>query len=140
MTTSASENNLCPVCNQPKNNKKNITCSRSCANTFFRSGENNSRHRSGEDNYRTICFLYHDRKCCVCGEEISLCCHHFDLNHYNNDPSNLIPLCLNHHFYIHHKKYFHLVEQKINDYRELFLEKFTTGNDVVHCIENYENW
>ncbi len=114
----------CPVCGNHVKNKKNVTCSRSCANTFFRSGVNNGQHRKGKENYRAICFLYHERRCIICGEENSLEIHHINLNHKDNCPTNLCVLCSNHHQYFHSKKLKHLVEQKIKDYHEQFLYNF----------------
>ena len=37
----------------------------------------------------------------VCGEDKIVAVHHYDHNHENNDPKNLIPLCPTHHAYVH---------------------------------------
>ena len=96
----------CPVCGKTFNTLKNfvkekITCSHSCANTYFRSGEDHGNWN--EDTYRTTCFAYHDKKCIICGETNIVAVHHYDGNHENNDPKNLIPMCPTHHQYMHSK-------------------------------------
>ncbi len=47
--------------------------------------------------------------------------HHFDGNNKNHEPDNLIPLCMTHHTY-YHSRYKDLVEQKIIDYRNKYLQ------------------
>ena len=91
----------CVVCRTPIKNYKHSkgTCSRSCANKHFRSGENNGNFRGTQ--YTTICFHHHKKECIVCGEDKIVAVHHNDHNHYNNDPENLIPLCPTHHQYVH---------------------------------------
>jgi len=66
-------------------------------------------------NYTTICFTHHKKECVVCGEDKIVAVHHYDENHHNNAPNNLVPLCPTHHQYVHspHK---HLVEKQIEDY------------------------
>ena len=90
----------CPVCGKPiKNYRCGTTCSHACANTHFRSKEDNPGWR--KDSYRSTCFLHHDKKCAICGESNIVAVHHFDENRTNNEPSNLIPLCPTHHQYMH---------------------------------------
>lgn len=105
---------ICPVCD---NNffSKSVTCSNSCANTYFRSNVNHPTW-TGE-NYRAIAKLHHEMICAICGEDKIVSIHHYDENHYNNDPKNLIPLCPTHHAYVHNKKYKCLVIDKIDEYR-----------------------
>lgn len=113
----------CPVCKikfkTPKGSKDEKTvCSRSCSNTYFRSGENNPNYKDGFDGdkeYRKICFKYHPKKCCVCGFDHIVEVHHMDCNKTNNDPKNLIPLCPNHHR-MFHSRYRQLVSPLIEDY------------------------
>lgn len=112
---------LCVICNKRLKNYKNaITCSYSCSNKHFRSGENNGNWK--ESTYRSTCFLHHKHKCVVCDETKILDVHHFDENRKNNDPKNLIPLCPTHHGYIH-SRYKNEVEQTVIDYHKNFNEK-----------------
>ena len=108
----------CPVCKTEFNTglgspKEQTVCSRSCSNTYFRSGKNNPNWRNS--NYRTTCFHYHKKECIVCNEKNIVEVHHYDEDHNNNDPKNLIPLCPTHHQY-YHSKYKHLITDKINEY------------------------
>jgi hypothetical protein len=109
----------CLVCDNPvKNYKKSKgTCSRSCANKHFRRGENNGNW--SDDQYRSTCFEYHKKACIICGEDKIVSVHHYDHNHNNNDPANLIPMCPTHHQYVH-SRYRHMVQSAI----ELYLKKF----------------
>lgn len=60
-------------------------------------------HIHSKKTHRMICFLYHKHECIICGENRIIDVHHFDENKNNNDPSNLIPLCPNHHRFLHSK-------------------------------------
>lgn len=89
---------VCPVCNS-KHNKTGITCSYSCSNKHFRSGENNGNWK--QDAYQSTCWLYHGKKCLVCNEQNIVTVHHVNENHNDNRPENLVPLCPTHHQYVH---------------------------------------
>lgn len=114
----------CAVCNKPIKNFKTSkgTCSRSCANTFFKSAENNGNWK--QSAYRSTCFLYHKKECIVCGETNIVEAHHLDENKFNNDPSNLIPLCPTHHQYWH-SRHRSLIEDKIRCYINNWKEKLS---------------
>ena len=125
----------CPVCDKEfetqvgtKNEK--TTCSYSCSNTYFRSGENNPNWKLISDSkdriYRDICFIHHDKRCVVCGEDKIVAVHHYDENHNNNEPSNLIPLCPTHHHYIHSKWKEEIIDL-VSEYRKTFIK-----NNVVN--------
>lgn len=73
--------------------------------------------------YQRICFENHPHKCCVCGEDKVVAVHHYDGNHNNNDPANLIPLCPTHHCYWH-SKYRKIIKDKVDDYIKSFINKF----------------
>lgn len=122
--------------------KEKVTCSHGCANSHFRSGEDHPNWKDKEkqlvendysDNltdrefrkkyssvYRKICFSSHKHECIICNERNIIDVHHFDGNKNNNNPENLVPLCANHHRYIHSKKLKHLIEDKVNKYVEEF--------------------
>ncbi len=113
----------CPVCKddfetQDGGKSEKQTCSYSCANTYFRSGKNNGMFKNGDggsSNYRTICFSEHEKKCIICGEDVIVAVHHYDGNHDNNDPKNLVPLCPTHHTYWH-SKHKHLIEETVKEF------------------------
>ena len=102
----------CPVCQTEfetlaGHKREKHTCSHSCSNTFFRSGENNPNWKAeqSEWGYRKLCFSKWSKKCLVCGFDKIVEVHHLDENHNNNDISNLVPLCPNHHKMFHTKKH-----------------------------------
>lgn len=114
---------ICPVCGkefETRNGGKleKTTCSYSCSNTHFRSGENNPNWR--DHSYRSTCFEHHEKKCIVCGEEKIVTVHHFDENRNNNSPENLIPLCPTHHQYIH-SRYKNEIFDKVLEYKNKFV-------------------
>lgn len=94
---------VCPVCTNKFKARKNkqVTCSRSCANTYFMTGDQHPNWK--QSSYRTTCFMYHKKKCVVCEEDKIVEVHHLDEDKNNNHPSNLIPLCPTHHQYWHSK-------------------------------------
>lgn len=110
----------CEVCESPIKDYKHSkgTCSRSCANKHFRSGEDNGNWKG--EKYQSICFLHHEKKCVVCGEDKIVAVHHYDCNHDNNDPANLVPLCPTHHSYVH-SRYVDLIKPVIDKYVIEFL-------------------
>lgn len=111
----------CPVCGKDFETKENSprekqTCSHGCSNTYFRSGINNPNHKEdGNNSHRTICFSFHKKECIICGENNIVTVHHYDENHENNDPKNLVPLCPTHHQYVH-SRFANLVKDKIDNY------------------------
>jgi len=119
------EYDRCPVCKNIKANLGNTTCSNSCANTYFRSGINNPNYNENSPTaYIKICFSYHKKECIICGENKIVEVHHFDENHHNNSPENLVPLCPTHHQY-YHSKYRYVVEPRIIEYQQFF-----TANNI----------
>lgn len=113
----------CPVCGkifetQKRGNKREkTTCSHSCSNTYFRSGNKNGNWKN--ERYRTTCFLYHQKECIICGENKIVEVHHMDENKGNNNPDNLVPLCPTHHQYWH-SRYREEIEIKVYDYIKHF--------------------
>jgi hypothetical protein len=115
----------CPVCGtlfktQKGNRKEKTTCSHSCSNTFHRSGDNNPNYKnyygkSPNASYRRICFTHHEKKCIICDENKIVQVHHYDGDHKNNKPENLVPLCPTHHSYWH-SRYRPLIQKNVDDY------------------------
>lgn len=120
----------CPVCQKDfeaklGERKEKQTCSYVCSNKYFRSGKNNGMWKKDADSrYTKVCFKYHNKKCVVCGEEKIVAVHHYDENHSNNEPANLVPLCPTHHTYVH-SKFHHLVKNKIDEYVIEFKKTFS---------------
>lgn len=102
----------CPVCDKMFYGN-NVTCSYSCSNKYFRTGENNGNWKGF--NYRKIAELNHDFRCVVCSEDKIISIHHYDENHSNNEPNNLVPLCPTHHQYMH-SRYKYLIDDIVKDY------------------------
>lgn len=115
----------CPICGkkfitESGKKREKTTCSHSCANVYFRSGIDNPNW--SDKSYRTTCFMYHEKKCIICGEDRIVEVHHYDQNHNNTSPENLIPLCPTHHQYIH-SRYKTLIESKMDNFRNEFIKK-----------------
>ena len=58
------------------------------------------------------------QKCIICGFKEIVDLHHFDQNSKNNNLSNLIPLCPNHHKMFHDQRYNELIKNKIKERKE----------------------
>lgn len=119
----------CPVCKSLFKTKEGhrdekTTCSNSCANTHFRTGENNPNWKETSSRYREICFNHHDKKCVVCDECIMVEVHHYDGNHENDHPTNLIPICSTHHRYWH-SRHRYLIFEKVENYKNNFENKYS---------------
>lgn len=117
---------ICPVCTNKfetviNHRDEKITCSHSCANTFFRSGRNNPNWK--DDRYTTTCWEYHKKECIICGENKIVTVHHYDENHNNNSPDNLVPLCPTHHQYVHSR-----FRDLVIDQIEIYLYNFNKLN------------
>ena len=91
-------------------------CSVSCAKARDEYWKNNMT------NYATICWKNHKKECIICGEDKIVAVHHYDKNHSNNKPENLVPLCPTHHQYIHSK-----YETEISDKVDKYVEQFKGG-------------
>ncbi len=88
---------------EKRTNREQVTCSRACSNTYFRSGENNGNFTKGVV-YRNKALKEYGYKCQRCGyddNKAAIVVHHKDHNRDNNDITNLEVLCANCHT-IHH--------------------------------------
>lgn len=94
---------------------KKYHCSRNCANSKGGVARSKILEENGELHYKSIAAKYHEIICIICGEDKIVAIHHYDNNHHNNDPKNLVPLCPTHHGYVH-SRYNYLVIDKINEY------------------------
>lgn len=88
-------------------------CNRSCANNRKVWWKSNAIH------YKTIALQNHEHKCIICGFDKIVAIHHIDENKKNNLPSNLIPLCPNHHEMVH-SKYRSEVQPFIDEWQKQF--------------------
>lgn len=108
---------VCPVCGKhfsyQRAERNKTCCSRACANTYFRSGENNPNYKG--NRYTQLCFKHHKHECIICGEANVVAVHHYDNNHYNDAIENLVPLCPTHHTYMH-SKHINLIKDKVDKY------------------------
>ena len=115
----------CIVCDDPiKDYKKSKgTCSHACSNTHFKDLRNKPERYT---RYRTICFANHRTECVVCGEAKIVGVHHYNEDHTDNRPENLVPMCPTHHQYLH-SKYRCEVIDKVEAYREEYLRVGQSG-------------
>lgn len=97
----------CPICNKQfttiNDSKEKTTCSKSCANTYFRSGKNHPNWKDEGTNYRSKVELVECIRCGFNAYTKILQVHHIDRNRNNNSLSNLEVLCPNCHCIEHLK-------------------------------------
>jgi hypothetical protein len=88
----------------------NFFCNKICSNEWIgkqQRTENNPNWEGGESSYKIILKRTDSSPTCfLCGENNYriLCAHHKDKNRSNNNVQNLIWLCRNCHFLVHHYK------------------------------------
>ena len=113
----------CKHCSKPIKNYKSSkgTCSKSCANSFFKVGAGNGNFKG--ESYQYICFSHHGKKCLVCGEEKIVAVHHLNEDHNDNRPENLVPLCPTHHQYMH-SRFKSEIQYIVDDYINNFILRF----------------
>ena len=120
---------ICPQCGVEFEESGSVTCSYSCGNIYFKDKQQQARKVSvylldeeliSSGRYRTLCFRYHDKKCVVCGEDKIVEVHHYNNDHLDHCPKNLVPICPTHHKYLHsgHK---YLIQDKIDIYVKDFI-------------------
>lgn len=91
----------CIHCGKITQNEK--FCSRSCSQTTnnrIGSGYAAWRKNKGivkKQSYKDVCFKTWKKACVICGWNVTVDVHHIDGNYKNDEPTNLIPLCANHH-------------------------------------------
>jgi hypothetical protein len=100
--------------------KEKYFCSRSCANSLGGKRKAELYHHDGVAHYRTVALRHHEPKCVICSFDKVIAIHHIDENKKNNDPSNLIPLCPNHHE-MYHSKWKSEVEPFIKEWQQKFI-------------------
>lgn len=76
-------------------------CSRRCANKEGGKAKAAKYHKDDVARYTTVAWRHHEKRCVVCGEDKIVAVHHYNENHNDNEPKNLIPLCPTHHHYMH---------------------------------------
>ena len=114
----------CPVCHNifetPINHRdEKTTCSRKCANTYFRSGPEHPNYKD-DAKYNVTCWRFHKKECVICGENLVVAVHHYNGDHDDDRPENMVPLCPTHHQYWH-SKHRHVIEERVNTYVENFI-------------------
>lgn len=92
-----------------KSKSKKYFCSKSCQtiwrNTIVFIGSNHSNWRGGESTYRNILIrnkISKSCKLCMIKDGRVLTAHHIDSNRKNNELNNLVWLCHNCHYLVHH--------------------------------------
>lgn len=74
----------------------------------------------GDRKHRAICFRHHKKECIVCKEKLAVTVHHYNGNHSDDRPENLVPICANHHIYLHSKRAHHIVSPIVDAYVKKF--------------------
>ncbi len=99
--------------------KRAIYCSRSCSNSIGGQAKAAIYHPDETAKYTTVCFRHHPKECVVCEEQNIVAVHHYNENHDDNRPENLVPLCPTHHNYMH-SRYKYLIEDQVAEYVKSF--------------------
>lgn len=95
--------------------KEKYFCSRNCANSV---GGKAKREKYGLTGYVSIAKQFYEEKCIVCGYDELVDVHHINGDRNNNEATNLVFLCPNHHYLLHRKK-----SEKVKQAISEFIEK-----------------
>lgn len=95
--------------------KEKYFCSRPCANSTGGRAKAAIYHTDDVAKYTTVCWRHHPKECVVCEEQNIVAVHHYNENHDDNRPENLVPLCPTHHNYMH-SRYKYLIEDQVAEY------------------------
>lgn len=98
--------------------KEKYFCSRKCANSIGGKAKAKKYHKDNDVHYRTLAWRHHEKRCVVCGEDKIVAVHHYNGNHFDNNPTNLVPLCPTHHQYLHSQyksEIIHIVDDYIKE-------------------------
>jgi len=87
-----------------------------CYNFVFHLGRTKARNRKKMHNITTEIYEEITKKCIICGFDKVVDLHHLDENRQNNQKSNMVGLCPNHHQMIHNFQF-------RKEMRELLKEK-----------------
>jgi len=111
----------CTVEERPKQHplKEKYFCSKPCANSEGGKAKAAIHHTDDVAKYTTVCWRHHPKECVVCEEQNIVAVHHYNEDHDDNRPENLVPLCPTHHMYMHsnHK---YLIEDQVAEYVKSF--------------------
>lgn len=99
--------------------KEKYFCTRTCANSTGGKAKAAIHHPDAVASYQAVCFRYHEKECVVCEEKNIVAVHHYNENHDDNRPENLVPLCPTHHMYMH-SRYKYLIEDQVEEYVKSF--------------------
>lgn len=72
-------------------------------------------HADDTARYTTVAWRHHKKQCVICGEDKVVAVHHFNENHNDNRPENLVPMCPTHHQYMH-SKFKGLIIETVKEY------------------------
>jgi hypothetical protein len=117
--------------------KEKYFCSRNCANSIGGKAKSEKYHSDNTAHYTTIAWRHHDKKCVVCGEDKIVAVHHYNENHNDNDPKNLIPLCPTHHQYMH-SRYKSEIVDIVNEYIKNKWGDGTAWGGRLACTEDIQ--
>ena len=100
--------------------KQRYFCSRKCSNSVGGTAKALKHHPDEKAHYKTVLRRHHKHQCIVCGFDKIIDAHHVDMDHNNNDPNNLVPLCPNHHRLVH-SRWQEEVQPHIDQYIKSFM-------------------
>jgi hypothetical protein len=119
---------VCNHCNKKfcvakHDNDKRKFCSVKCANQKVRGKALpvSDEQLIGNKKHRNICFRYHQKQCIICKVTEPITVHHYDENHDNDKPENLVPMCANHHILLHTNGFKDDIQPKVDEYVRIFM-------------------
>ena len=95
---------ICKRCKEEKSYHGRGLCS-GCYSSVFQIENVKAYNRRKLHHIDNTLYQKITSQCILCGFDKIIDLHHLDHNHENNNPSNLVGLCPNHHKMLHHRSF-----------------------------------
>ena len=98
-------------------------CSLKCANQKVRGCflPKPEEELVGTLKYRRICFRHHKKECFRCKAKEPITVHHYNENHNDDRPENLVPMCANCHILLHTNGFDKTIQPEVDKYVDDFI-------------------
>lgn len=107
--------------------KDQLFCSTKCRGVKM-SGKNHHNYKG--TLYTVICFEHHKKECIICGENRVVATHHYNEDHSDNRPENLVPLCPTHHQYMH-SRFKDIISAQVDAYVTEFIKSQSQSHKIL---------
>lgn len=95
--------------------KSEYYCSKSCSCSVGGAVTRERYYPDEKVHYTIVAWRHHKKECIICKEHKIVTVHHYNGDHQDDRPENLVPLCPTHHQYMH-SKFRNLISKQVDEY------------------------